>query len=83
MIAGLRNFRNIIAQNDRDALEAVLDEVSKEFENWINRRHNNRWDDERIDKNMPTMGSLVNSMVGTFVAGRWRRSRGGDEEVQK
>ena len=79
MIAQLREFRKIIADNDRDAVEAALSDASKEYETWINRRHNNRWqDDEMIDSSNSSIGSMMGNMVGGFFGGMRRDKKDDD-----
>ncbi|MBC7871545.1 MAG: prephenate dehydrogenase [Chitinophagaceae bacterium] len=74
MIATLRNFRNLIASKDQSALEAAVEESSKEFETWVNRRHNNRWqDDEKLESKSPGIGDVVGGMFGNFMPGRRKK----------
>lgn len=70
MLVKMRDFRQILADEDRDALEAVLSESSKEYEQWINRRYNNRWqDDEMLDSSSPGIGGMMSNMMGGFFGG--------------
>lgn len=66
IIAQLRMFRQTLAQKDTNSLTAALDIASKEFEQWINRRHNNRWEgDQVIDSSSVTMGGVMSGMFGS------------------
>ncbi|MDX1992077.1 MAG: prephenate dehydrogenase/arogenate dehydrogenase family protein [bacterium] len=70
-ITALRSLRNVLAQKDQAALEAVLEEASKEYEGWINRRTNNRWqDDDKLDAKAPGFGEVVGGMFGGFLTRR-------------
>jgi prephenate dehydrogenase len=58
LIATLGDVRALLADNNRHALEAALIEASQEYEAWINRRTNGRWDDSgAVD--MPSTGSIM------------------------
>lgn len=71
MIARMTEFREALAKNDRDALESLLESTSGEYEAWINRRYNNRWQaDEQINTDTPTMGGVMGNMFGGFLTNR-------------
>ncbi len=72
-IEALQGFRNFIAENDQNALEAVLVESAQEYEGWINRRHNASWDDARqpeISTGQTMMGSLFGSNIADRLTGK-------------
>jgi prephenate dehydrogenase len=76
MIASLRDFRALIADEERDALDAALANASSDYETWINRRHNNRWEaDEKLSAETPTFGGVMGNMFGGALAGRLRRDK--------
>lgn len=71
MITQLRNLRSAVASSDRDGVESLLESTSRQYELWINRRHNNRWqDDEKLDQDSPSFGSMMGNMFGSFVSNR-------------
>ncbi len=71
MIEELREFRTALATQDRDALEAALGDASKQYERWINRRVNNKWQgDEMLDSNTSSVGGMMSNMMGGFFGGR-------------
>lgn len=71
MIVTLRNFRTLLAQKDQPAIEAALEATSKEYEAWINRRHNDRWiDDDKLEGKAPGFGEVVGGMFGGFLGRR-------------
>ncbi|MEQ8672973.1 MAG: prephenate dehydrogenase/arogenate dehydrogenase family protein [Aggregatilineales bacterium] len=79
MIAQLRNFRSVIASKDDAALEAALGEASKDYEQWINRRHNNKWQGEdMLDSNSSSVGGMMGNMVGGFFGGFQKKDKNED-----
>ncbi len=71
IIRRLHEYRTIIANKDRSAIEAALEQASKEYEVWINRRYNNRWQaDERMDQSTLSFGSMIGNMFGGMIGGR-------------
>lgn len=78
-IAQLRSVRSALASKDRYALESLLDTASRQYELWINRRHNNRWkDDDKLDQDSPSFGSMMGNMFGGFVTNRLSRKKKDD-----
>ena len=70
MIEALQSFREVLAAKDRVALEALLVESADHYSGWINRRHNNKWDD-RSNPSAPTAGqTIMSSLMGGFLANR-------------
>jgi len=71
-IATLTSMRDVIADKDQDAIEALLEDASRDYETWINRRYNNRWQySERLDQgDSPTLGSMMGNMLGGFMPRR-------------
>ncbi len=79
-IATLSDFRGILAQNDRAALEAALIASSDAYSAWINRRHNARWDEGKADINTPSVsGMLMTGLMGNFLSRRLG-GKNGDEK---
>ncbi len=75
----LYEVRQALAREDRDALEALLTESSDQYSQWINRRHNNKWDTEGDRPNTPsTSEALMTGLMGGMLA---RRLRGGKNDT--
>lgn len=79
VIASMSNLREVLADNDMSALEAVLAGTAEEYESWINRRNNNNWDD---DRKLPTNNAgaqIMQNLFGGFIASKL----GGDKPEDK
>ncbi|MAS35073.1 MAG: hypothetical protein CL610_13770 [Anaerolineaceae bacterium] len=72
MIEKLYEVRQVLGQEDRHALEAVLTQSADEYSAWINRRHNNKWDDEAKPVTPSTGESLMSGLMGGALAKRLR-----------
>ena len=76
LMASLNQVRDSLAEDDRDAVEAMLVEASDKYSAWINRRHNNKWDD--VDKSSfetPSTGeSLMSGLMGGFLSRKLRKN---------
>lgn len=71
LLANLSQMRDALDQQDRDAVEAVLEHASRDYETWINRRYNNRWKvDEQIQSETPSFGGMMGNLMGGFLSGR-------------
>ncbi len=76
----LRSFRDVLAANDQAALESALIKASEEYSQWINRRHNARWE-ESVGDQAPSMGQLMfGNMMGGLLGKRLRRDGNGDKD---
>ena len=74
LMANLNQIRTSLLEKDRDAVEAVLEQSSRDYENWINRRHNNRWQmQDQVDAESPSFGSMMGNLVGGFVTRRGKK----------
>lgn len=81
LIETLTAFRGTLVRNDRAALEAALIESSDAYSNWINRRHNARWDDEKAELNTPSVGGmLMTGLMGNFLSKRLGGKNGDDRK---
>jgi prephenate dehydrogenase len=81
MIGQLREVRQALATQDRDALEALLETSSEAYESWINRRYNNRWQtDDQINSEAPGFGSMMGNMFGTAITNRFRRDKNDEKD---
>ncbi len=71
LLAVLNEYRDTLAEDDADAVEAALVEDSARYEAWVGRRANGKWDpmlDDADDKSV--MGNLLSGMLGGFLADR-------------
>jgi prephenate dehydrogenase len=76
MLEALTSFRNLLAQNDRAALEAALGEASEAYSAWINRRSSGRWEETPIEIEKPSFGSLL---MGGFLGKRLGGKKNGND----
>jgi prephenate dehydrogenase len=76
MIDRLAEVRGVLAQQNQNALEAVLTDAADQYSDWINRRHNNKWGDAAA--HTPTSGeTLMSGLMGGFLS---RKLRGDKNE---
>lgn len=75
LIGSLQDFRSILAQNDRDALEAALSEAGETYSAWINRRSSGKWDEDQGTEPTTSIGSSM--MTGLFGGYLTKRLQGG------
>lgn len=70
LLETLRALRGALAANDRAAVEALLAEAADAYSAWINRRVNARWEDETGAPQPPPGGTMLNTLMGGFLARR-------------
>jgi prephenate dehydrogenase len=73
LIAALRQFREALGRGDRDGLEAALVESSDVYSAWVNRRHNARWEEDKLGDTSGgvSFGSMVmGGLMGGFLSKR-------------
>lgn len=76
----LRTLRGAIARKDREVLEVVLEDSSKEYEGWYNRRYHNHWKaDESLDSQAPSASSMMGNMMGNIFGG-FRKGNQNDDD---
>ncbi|MBZ0279824.1 MAG: prephenate dehydrogenase/arogenate dehydrogenase family protein [Anaerolineae bacterium] len=82
LLLSLKSFRDTLARNDQAALEAALVETSDTYSQWVNRRHNARWDDESKDESQGlTLGNMVmGGLMGNFLSKRFQGGKNGGEK---
>ena len=81
MIETLQSIRDLLAAGDRDALEAVLGQSSDDYSAWINRRHNNKWDNDDKTSKGPSAGEmLMTGLMGGILSKRLRGNQNGEED---
>jgi prephenate dehydrogenase len=71
MITTLQSVRQVIAANDRDAVDALLEKTSRGYEEWINHRYRGDWDAAATE--MPRVepgGTIMGALLGTRLANR-------------
>ncbi len=66
MQAALQEFRALLAEPDKAALEAVLSRAAEEYETWVNHRHHDDWD----NTTKPPKLEANNTMLGTLLGGK-------------
>ena len=76
----LGRFRDILARENRDALEAALISSSEEYEAWINRRYKANWDDTYKPDVASATGTIVSGLIGGKMA---RKLMGGDKDQDR
>lgn len=80
-IGELQNFRKILAAGDRDALEAALIKTSETYANWINRRHNAKWEEDKQQAAGQSLGSLImGGFMGSYLTKRLQGDKSGDDK---
>lgn len=80
VIASLGELRAVIAKGDGDGLGTALEDAAREYELWVNRRHNNRWQtDEMLDTKTPTFGGMMSTMIGGSLASKLRGKKDDDK----
>ncbi|NWF67902.1 MAG: prephenate dehydrogenase [Chloroflexi bacterium] len=73
MLSTLRNFRQALAQNDRNAVEAAVVDSALDYEKWLNRRTKNEWDEkDALGKAASAAGDIVTGLFGTYLGNRLR-----------
>ncbi len=84
MINSLRTFRQSLAQNDRNAVEAAVVDTALDYEKWMNRRHKNEWDEkDAVSKATSAAGDIVTGLFGSVVARRLRGNKINDDDEKK
>lgn len=72
VIASLQSLREVLAENDFDAVEATLVDAENRYGNWLKRRSSGKWDDMLDDEKPSMTGSFLSGMLGGFLADRLR-----------
>ncbi len=78
LMDSLGEVRQVLAGQDRDALEVVLAEATEQYDTWIAHRRRNHWDDPGTDR-PSTSDSLMSGLMGSFLSRRLR----GDSDDQR
>jgi prephenate dehydrogenase len=75
MIDTLQTMRQVLHENNRDALEAALIESAQSYREWFARRERNQWEDDKA--RVQANASLMSGLMGDFLA---RKVRGDDKD---
>src|SRR5690606_11014175 len=81
LIQKLYDVRQALAQEDHNTLEAVLTDAADQYSAWINKRHNNKWDDSIQSIPTPSTGETL--MTGLMGGALVRRLRGGKDDSSR
>ena len=80
MLESLKEMRDALARDDRDAIESVLAETSDKYSVWINKRYNNKWDKGDAGPKTPSTGeTLMSGLMGGMLT---RRLRGNKDDSE-
>jgi prephenate dehydrogenase len=75
----LAAFRNLLAKNDRAAVEVALQRSTESYSGWVNRRFKAKWDDSK-EQQSPSFGNvMMNSFMGGFLSKRMGGKKGEEE----
>lgn len=68
----MQQLRDAIDQKDQDTIEAMLEDAATDYEKWINRRYQNRWQfSERMNTGeAPSFGTMMGNLMGGFMTRR-------------
>lgn len=69
VIDTLTGLRAVIADQDRDALEAAVIDAEERYGLWLKQRSQGKWDD-LLDQPRPQGGSMLSGMLGGFLSDR-------------
>jgi prephenate dehydrogenase len=75
----LRTLRDILAENDRAALEEALISSAEAYNQWLNRRQNARWDKTDAAQGPQARDLLMGGLFGGFLSRKLRGSTENDE----
>lgn len=82
LMGTLQTFRNLLAQNDKVALESALIEASDIYSAWINRRFNAKWDEKETAASSQSIGNmLMTGFMGSFLSRRITGDKNGDKKA--
>lgn len=79
LIERMQNMRDILAEGDMPAVEALSAEITRGYDEWINRRFRADWDKQNKVK-VEAGNTLLGSMFGQ---GIMKRFTGGDDDDNK
>lgn len=75
----LREIRGRVAEKDKAGIEAFLIEASDDYQVWINKRHNNDWEDDSKPK-VRIENTIAGNLLGGSIA---KRLFGNDDDKDK
>lgn len=69
LLSTLQTFRDLLAENEHDAIEAAVVEAAEEYEGWINRRNQGSYDEKPAGGNVSSP-SIMGGLLGENLARR-------------
>ncbi|MFQ3566087.1 MAG: prephenate dehydrogenase/arogenate dehydrogenase family protein [Aggregatilineales bacterium] len=76
----LVELRNLLAENNRAALEQVLIDARDQYSVWLARRRDGRWDESGNAEKGPSQSDVIMSgLMGGYLAGKLRRGKERDD----
>jgi prephenate dehydrogenase len=72
----LTTLRNLLQEEEDDAIAALLEEQAKDYEAWINKRYNNNWVKDDLAAETPTWTESMGNMFGNLL----RRKKDDDDD---
>jgi hypothetical protein len=69
LIETLQQFRDVLAADDHDAVEAALVDAADRYTGWLSRRVSGKWDQEDAPRASSTE-SLMSGLMGGYLAKR-------------
>lgn len=79
-VEALQSLRDVLAENDRAALEELLIQTMDSYVTWVVHRRDGRWDKTESPA-QPTRGDLLMSgMFGSAITKRLKRDKSDDDE---
>jgi prephenate dehydrogenase len=79
VIANLRNFRGVLAENNQAGVEAAVIETVEAYEKWINRRHNARWEESARQEMPGGMSDMARGLMGGYLMDKLSGKKKSDE----
>jgi prephenate dehydrogenase len=70
LMVQLRQLRQTLVSNDRDALEAATTQEAAAYEAWLNRRSKNVWQEHSAAPSGTVMDTVMTGMFGSAIADR-------------
>ena len=77
MISTLQEVRGVLADGDKNAIDALAENASSQYEQWINHRYNADWDEASKPPKYDRNNSLLGSMFGS---GLMKRLNNNDDD---
>ena len=76
LIHALQSYRDLLREQDKDAIEAAMVTTSAHYEKWVNARHQANWDENakmpEVDRNQ----TILNTLFGSAISKRFGGNKG-------